>query len=388
MFYFIVPCDMLDKCLGGGRESMQLFQELGLAFPCETNQDLLVPYVHLFPIEIQDGNDLILATDLHPRVLSCTTVGTRRDGAVMYIGPDSLALVKHLPLPRAGSLRILDLCTGSGVQALSALQSLGDNTSNALCVDINNRALGFVRFNAALNELAGHVDVRQADIVAGTVTFSKQRDCLLEELRKASHQMSPDRYSEASSFDVILANPPFIPVPPNNNTILQRYGLFSSGGSDGEDVLKVVVQLASALLSSTGGLLGVVSEFMNPPRVGEGDERLLERIQAWWSNGTGGRGVLFTNEFPVDAKTYATRRADSVYERDIWLQHMSKLKVTHVSPGLLLMYTDCELTDMTIVHKLVPKRASGSLWTPSNREAVEFTRKVVEALVHASNASL
>lgn len=366
--------------MADGRESVQLFQELGLAFPCETDQDLLVPYVHLFPIEIQDGNDLILTTDLHPRVLSCTTVGARRDGAVMYIGPDSLALVKHLPLPRAGSLRILDLCTGSGVQALSALQSLGDNTSNALCVDINERALRFVKFNAALNELADQVDVRQADLVAGTMTFSKQGNYVLEDLREASHQMNPDRYSEASSYDVILANPPFIPVPPNDDTILQRYGLFSSGGSDGENVLKVVIQLASALLPSTGGLLGVVSEFMNPPIADEGDERLLQRIQAWWSNGPGGRGVLFTNELPVDATTYGTRRADSAYERDIWLGHLSKLKVTHVSPGLLFMYTDCALRDMTLVPKLVPKSASGSLWTPSNRDAVDFTRKVVEAL--------
>jgi methylase of polypeptide subunit release factors len=173
----------------------------------------------------------------------------------------------------------LDLCTGSGVQALSALQSLGDNTSNALCVDINERALRFVTFNAALNELADQINVRQADLVAGTMTFSKQG--VLEELRKASHQMNPERYSEASNFDVILANPPFIPVPPDDDTILQRYGLFSSGGSDGEDVLKAVVHLASELLPSTGGLVGVVSEFMNPPIVAEGDKRLLGRIQAF-----------------------------------------------------------------------------------------------------------
>jgi methylase of polypeptide subunit release factors len=337
------------------------------------------------------GDHLILATDLHPRVLSCTTVGTSLDGAVMYIGPDSLALVNHLPLLLPTS-RILDLCTGSGVQALSAL--LGDRTSNALCVDINERALRFVTFNAALNGLADQVDVRQADLIAGTMTCSKQGDIvqksLVEGLREASLQMNLRELT--SSFDVILANPPFIPVPPDDDTILQRYGLFSSGGPDGEDVLKVVVQIASALLPPYGGLLGIVSEFMNPPISDEveGNESLLRRIQAWWSNGPRGRGMLFTNEFPVDAETYGTRRADSLDERDVWVCHLSNIKMAHVSPGLLFISTDDSLADISIAHKLVPKSASGSLWTPANRDAVDFSRKALEEVLHpnATNASL
>jgi hypothetical protein len=128
-----------------------------------------------------------------------------------------------------------------------------------------------------------------------------------------------------------LANPPFIPVPPDDETILHRYGLFSSGGP----VLKVVFQLASALLP-------VVSEFMNPPISSEAgeDESLLKRIRAWWSHDSRGRGVLFTNEFPVDAETYGTRCADSPDERAIWLRHLSKLKVKRVSPGLVFIFTN------------------------------------------------
>lgn len=379
----------------GGHESVQLFQELGLAFPCQTDLDLIVPYVHLFPMEI--GADLVFATDLHPRVLSCTTVGTRQDGAVMYIGPDSLGLVNHLPLPLLlPSSRILDLCAGSGVQALSVLSSLGDHASNALCVDINERALRFVQFNAALNGLADQVNVRQADLISGSMTCSEQGEIvhksLVKGLRDVSQQMNPNKDAITSSFDVILANPPFIPVPPDDETILQRYGLFSSGGPDGEDVLKVVFQLASALLPPTGGLLGVVSEFMNAPISNEagGDESLLKRIRAWWSHDSKGRGVLFTNEFPIDAETYGTRRADSSDERDIWLRHLSKLKVERVSPGLVFIYTDESLPEFSIAHQFVPKTASGSLWTPSNRYAVGFTRSVLKAVLrpNATNALL
>jgi tRNA1(Val) A37 N6-methylase TrmN6 len=304
----------------------------------------------------------------------------------MYIGPDSLALVNHLPSLRP-SCRILDLCTGSGVQALSALSLLGDHVSNALCVDINERALRFVQFNAALNGLADQVDVRRADLISGTMTCFEQGEIvqksLVKGLRVVSLQMNPNERATTSSFDVILANPPFIPVPPDDNTILQRYGLFSSGGPDGEDVLKVVVQLASALLPPTGGLMGVVSEFMNPPISDEAerDQSLLRRIRAWWSHDPRGRGILFTNEFPIDAETYSTRRAETLDERGIWLRHLSKLKVARVSPGLVFISTDESFAEFSIAHRFVPKTASGSLWTPSNRDAIGFTRRVLEALL-------
>jgi hypothetical protein len=215
---------------------------------------------------------------------------------------------------------------------------------------------------------------------------------LVKGLRDVSLQMNPNKDATTSSFDVILANPPFIPIPPDDETILQRYGLFSSGGPDGEDVLKVVFQLASALLPPTGGLLGVVSEFMNPPISNEEgeDESLLKRIRAWWSHDSRGRGVLFTNEFPIDAETYGTRRADSSDERAIWLRHLLKLKVERVSPGLVFIFTNESLAELSIAHWFVPKTASGSLWTPSNRDAVGFTRSVLKVLLHpnATNALL
>jgi len=362
---------------------VQLLQDLGLAFPCEMDPGLIVPYVHLFPMQVCEskGGNLILATDLHPRVLSTTTVGTNQDGTVMYIGPDSLALVRNLPLTSTeGSLCMLDLCTGSGVQALAALQRLGDSSSKALCVDINERALRFVKFNAALNGLEDQVDARQADLVAetrGEADGGDEKESLVNVLREACREMNPD---ESHSFDVILANPPFIPVPPDNVTILQRYGLFSSGGPDGEDVLKAVVHLASELQSPSGGLLGVVSEFMNPPTC-SGDQSLMIRLQEWWSNaGPAGRGILLTNEYPVDAETYSQRRADTRDELDIWLRHLSQLDVTHVSPGLLFMTTDTACQTMELQHWLVPKTESGSLWTPSNRDAVEFTQKVIQSV--------
>ena len=330
-----VHCNVLDKCLIGGGDSVQLLQDLGLAFPCQVDSTLLVPYVHLFPMKVCDESDkcLVLATDLHPRVLSTTTVGTREDGAVMYIGPDSLALVRNLPLSRneARARRILDLCTGSGVQALAALSRLNDDTCKALCVDINERALRFVQFNAALNGFKDQVVTQQADLLGETMSSGDCNLTLVDRLRESCREMCSNDAKDPPSFDLIVANPPFIPVPPDNDTILQRYGLFSSGGSDGEAVLEAVMKLASQLLSRNAGLLGVVSEFMNPPS-SEGDKSLMERLEMWWSDGPGGRGVLLTNEFPIDAYTYSERRADTRDELDVWLLHLSQLEVTAYFP--------------------------------------------------------
>ena len=83
-----------------GSEFVQLLERLGLAFLSDDR--LVVPYVHVCPVTVGERT-LFLATDLHPNVLSMTTIGsdddkrsttndnsTEDDGAVMYIGPDSL----------------------------------------------------------------------------------------------------------------------------------------------------------------------------------------------------------------------------------------------------------------------------------------------------------
>jgi len=89
-----IPTTICIKLLGN--EFVELLQELGIAFVSDKN-NLLVPYVHIFPVTVADKT-IYVATDLHPNVLSLTTVGNDNNrssslvdnGAVMYIGPDSL----------------------------------------------------------------------------------------------------------------------------------------------------------------------------------------------------------------------------------------------------------------------------------------------------------
>jgi methylase of polypeptide subunit release factors len=380
---------LVDNLIGG-EEAVSLMEYLGLLFPCEMDTSIMVPYAHLFPIDVdvieqlsdnESQNDdeldskqssIILVTDLHPKVLSRTTVGEGEDGAVMYIGPDSLALLQCLPLEshldslkgmseNDETFRVLDLCTGSGIQAISTLCALKlfKPDASAILVDVNDRALRFSRFNALLNNIG---DDRISTVKTNLV--NSQHDFLVHK-----------------TFDIILSNPPFIPTPDTSQVIEKRYGLFSSGGVDGEAVLLSVISMSKRLLKARG-LVSIVSEFMNPPHK-ESDRELLDKIQNWWNlsvyeNDDGqqsmrGIGILFTNEYPISASTYATRRADNESEFEMWSKHLEKCNIQNVSPGFLfLRTTQGSNLELSLQTKQVPKTKFGSIWTPSNIHAVRY----------------
>lgn len=447
---------MLVQALGGSAQPLELLENLGLAFPCEFDPDLIVPYVHLFPLDVQVANNIgaptvrrlrvepmILATDMHPQILSRTTVGTKEEGAVMYIGPDSLALVQHLRTPLRGlfkggrfrcandsggvhqeevgdrTLHILDLCTGSGVQALSTLVALSKVApkSTATCVDVNDRALRFVKFNMLLNGLEGKVRTAKCDLLAeGGLSLQKV-------LGSEPSITGGEKDNGNRRFDVVLANPPFIPVPPCRNiistvegnndedpllpprAIQKRYGLFSSGGSNGEDVLESIMRHSPSMLREHSGLLGIVSEFMNPPLASsfcfdtvkaqeprEDDVAgLCDRIGRWWTDNLRdeklpvfAEGILFTNEQPVLAGLYASRRSQGDAERQVWMDHLNDQGIERVSPGLLFVVTGGGAPSqamegrgrLQLGHSIVPKSDFGSIWTPHNHHAVAYTGKV------------
>jgi methylase of polypeptide subunit release factors len=426
---------------------LQLLQDLGLLYPCPTNPELLLAHVQIFPLSLNKNNvdknkntnipnTLYLVTDWHPRVLSSTTAGTH--DAVMYIGPDSLALVQHwlcyyqqrATTPATSTpptTVVVDICTGSGIQALSALAMLGP-TAQAVCVDINPRALRFAAFNAALNGLQDRVQYILGDVLSDegqmwvppreqlsattlaitTATaianmthdlseselpesvFEAHDRPLLEVLREAiaaaTESLVTAKPPHVIGFDgntpilleektsmLIMANPPFLPVPPE--IVQARHGLFSAGGPSGESVLASIVHLASQLLPENG-YLAVVSEFFlqqedeednddddtddatndssniddadhddaskdessttveSVPSTSTAATALLDRMKTWWGP-VAGRGLLLTNQFPVSATTYAERRADSPHEERVWFQHLQDLDIAAASPGFL-----------------------------------------------------
>jgi hypothetical protein len=141
--------------------------------------------------------------------------------AAVYMGPDSLALANHLQrlgpeLPVTG--RALDLCCGSGIagQSLSGLRRGLD----WLAVDLSPEAAAVAAFNAVLNSVNSRYRVEQGDLYAP---------------------------AGGQSYDLIVANPPFIPVP--NGVDFPIYG---AGGEDGLTVLRPILDGLGAQLSKIG----------------------------------------------------------------------------------------------------------------------------------------
>jgi methylase of polypeptide subunit release factors len=425
-----IPKSIFLRSVYGGVDTLDCLLRLGLVFISNDHAsevDLIVPLVHLFPLDIphlipakptdkgiaslnnsnknkadQNGRSLIFMTDLHPNVLGLTSIPVEdanhthaeEDGTVMYIGPDSLALVHHLHAnfmqyynSRQRSkkqFRLVDFCAGSGVQALATLSMLelfsdkdveSCDEATAVAVDINQRALRFTRFNSILNGFViGDLEPErfadqcsnskmkvytiQADLVSGEVFSSIEKDDtrlgssrhpLLDELL-----LIPKRSSSKSMVDLVLANPPFIPTPPKvsdnrvlsiyggeTNVSIPMYGLFSSGGEDGEECLRAIVQMAPNLLNHDG-LAAVVSEFMNPPAPDQSGldpslakRSLCSKIQGWWSSSCSQQpvGVLFTNEYAISSTTYAERRAipGDANDLDLWNTHLHQKGISSVS---------------------------------------------------------
>jgi methylase of polypeptide subunit release factors len=482
-----VPRHIFVEHVVGGDETLELMLRLGIVFVSENlddcssvqrreivNSEWVVPLVHLFPLEIPpirspsspgDGRNadnensknrrnIVLMTDLHPTVLGTTSLNRLRDenddsvttdemgdgeGAVMYIGPDSLALIHHLHGSVSNMIksrfsatgppygRILDVCTGSGVQALAAIAMLesleGGLTSEeplAVAVDVNHRALQFTTFNAHLNGLQNKLVTVHADLLVeqSRAKFEALTEELLNAMRNCDsqhHHVQLNPHIDERKFDFVLANPPFIPVPPSrldystsslrvegsdsDGNSAPRYGLFSSGGVSGEDCLRAIVQMAPSLLRSDGGLLAVVSEFMNPPlpsskvtrstsgEVGLGP--LTARLETWWGSQLSANGIVFTNENPINADIYAQRRAvrNDLADINIWNSHLNLHGIVSVSPGLLFVQTidrDCLPSEsrhsFALKHHFVPKSERGSIWTPHNVDAVQFTRDILMGL--------
>ena len=99
-------------------------------------------------------------------------------------------------------------------------------------------------------------------------------------------------------------------------------------------------------------------------------------------------GILFTNKFAVQSDMYAQRRAltNNSNDIDVWLDHLSMHGIHSVSSGLMFIRTvggksfqneSSHDRLLALVHHFVPKTDQGSIWTPHNFAAVNFTRNLL-----------
>jgi methylase of polypeptide subunit release factors len=141
--------------------------------------------------------------------------------ADVYFGPDSLTLVHHLRR-RADAIastgRALDLCTGSGIAAISLAAVRRGLQWTA--VDLSKQAVEAAEFNAALNGVSGRFTALQGGLFDPV---------------------------QGERFSLIVANPPFIPVP--DGVSFPTYG---AGGEDGLGVMRQLIAGLPAHLTPSG----------------------------------------------------------------------------------------------------------------------------------------
>lgn len=188
--------------------------------------------------------------------------------------------------------RVLDLCTGSGVQGLVAAAG----AEQVVAVDVNPRAVALARMNAILNGVS-NLEVRQGDLFA------------------------PVR---GERFDLVIANPPFVPAP-------RRGPSYHSGGPRGDRVLRRVVGGLHNHLAD-GGRAVMISHLV----VRDGEN--VAAVMQPWLHKFRGRvlALVLESGTPVDlAAAQALFALDSgfaAYAREVrtWVAYLRRHRVREV----------------------------------------------------------
>jgi release factor glutamine methyltransferase len=133
------------------------------------------------------------------------------------------------PLPQGA--RILELCAGPGLAGLAVAERCGGVLTT---VDVSRRAVLSARLNAWVRRVP--IDARRGDLFAAV---------------------------RGERFDLIIANPPYVPGPPPPR---RGAGRATDAGADGRAVLDRVCAGAPAHLVPGGRVLIVQSEVCDPGR--------------------------------------------------------------------------------------------------------------------------
>ena len=197
-------------------------QRLGLVTAAgQAPDDEVRALVDLRPIESDDAT-WWLASDLGEAV----TGGPLRPDHVLGLGGASATLASWTPREEVG--HALDMGTGSGVQALY----LSRHARQVTATDLSARALGFARFNAALNAACeGPFTGRRLDLRHGS---------LFEPVA-------------AERFDLVVSNPPFVITPrAGRGGADVPFYEYRDGGLVGDAVVATVVRGLGDVLAPAG----------------------------------------------------------------------------------------------------------------------------------------
>jgi hypothetical protein len=243
-------------------------------------------------VKVLPFNDLLLAFDL-PSML---TGDSGRD-YVMGLGASTLTLA-NLTIRKASSLT-LDLGAGCGLQALLA----GSHSEKVIATDINERAVAFARFNAALNGIE-NVQCRRGDF------------------------FEPVKGVE---FDLIMSNPPYVISPEYEYS-------YCSAGLAGDELCRKIVQEAPALLAE-GGFCQVLcnwAEFDGSP--------WMDRIRGWVEGSLCDAWVMRSQSRDITSYASTWIRHTEPKENGItrerfekWMRYYDHMGITGIGAGIVTL---------------------------------------------------
>jgi len=197
-----------------------------------------------------------------------------------------------------GSTPQPDLGTGCGLLAMQAAAY----SRRVIAVDLNQRALDYASFNAALNEINNIRWVRE-DIFSEAANFA-------------------DR-----GFDHILCHPPFV-VSPSTRLI------YCDSSLEGDQVSRQAVQVCARLLRENG----LAQILVNWVHLASGDWQA--RLQSWFER-TGCDAWVMRSE-TQDPKNYARmwlhdNRVQDKLALDEWLAYYHRLGIESISSGVITL---------------------------------------------------
>jgi methylase of polypeptide subunit release factors len=203
-----------------------------------------------------------------------------RKNTMVYMGADSYWLAHNHVADSCQ--KTLDLCTGTGIQAI--LSSISGQ--RVVAVDISDEAINAARFNVVLNNGEEKIEVRRGHLYAAV---------------------------KGETFDLIYANPPFLPVPEG-----VEYPLAGDGGRDGLRVLGEIIDGLETHLNPHGQAI-IISEVIGNREGPFLSERLSEMVhEKGWD-------VLVTlrDALPLFYQAHMIARLTSqIYEREKELEEL------------------------------------------------------------------
>ena len=206
-----------------------------------------------------------------------------------YIGIDSYWLARIVVNRVYG--KVLDLCTGSGIQAILAAQT----AEKVVAVDLDPESVNIARLNVCINGLSSKIKVLSGDLY----------ECINRE-----------------KFDFIISNPPFIPIPIGVN-----FHICGDGGEDGMSIIRRIIKGYKSHLKPNGEAI------MIGQCIGTFDNALIKGVIEEESPGQE-YNLIIQKSIPIESQAFGFSKLSTIYNgksvsSDEWLENYRKMGMTH-----------------------------------------------------------